>query len=606
MKKMSIIEIMLDIKDINNLDSESMLMTYEGKNPYIIYMKKKKMTEKKYFLTNNQSKYVKNYYSVEPKKMDKVIELTDYFSGQLQEEHKLKTQPKKILLETLLAESDKAIHIICKFYKNQKDVKLIWVPKTQLLTDIHFEEIDVEVDYKKYQKLDNRGWSAFKHQEDGIEFLLKNKKCILADDMGLGKTYQSIVAALEIEAERVLIVCPSSLKINWMREIENFCEDVSIIKGKHWDPDRFTIINYDILKNFHTIEEKGKKYEDWELRREIVEFNPDLIILDEAHFVKNHKSIRGKILKDISKRFKTERVWLLTGTPIANRPMDYFNLLSIIDSPVTNNWVHYAKTYCEGMRFKKAGRFIWVTNGASNLEELATKTKRTILRRKKEHVLDLPEKLITPVYLELENVDGYKNVWNEYIEQRKLDGKKGNPAKDLVEMTLLRTFIAMETVPYTIEKTEEALELNKKTIIFCNFNDEMDSFINHFGDKCVCVRGGMSDKQKQQSVDRFQEDDKCMVFVGQIKAAGVGLTLTKAEIVIMNSLDWVPGTHEQAEDRAYRIGQKETVNIYYMLIDDTIDTLVWNILNEKKKVIGTIMGETDIITEFLNKIDNGN
>tara|TARA_Y100000389_G_scaffold75208_1_gene71818 strand:+ start:7602 stop:9395 length:1794 start_codon:yes stop_codon:yes gene_type:complete len=596
---------MLDIKDINNLDSESMLMSYEGKNPYILYMKKKMMTEKKYFLTNSQSKYVKNYYSVEPKKMDMVIELTNYFSEQLQEEHKLKNPPKKILIETLLAESDKAIHIICKLYKNQKDVKLIWVPKTQLLTDIYYEEIEVEVDYEKYQKLDKRGWRAFKHQEEGIEFLLKNKKCILADDMGLGKTLQSIVAALEVEAERVLIVCPSSLKINWMREIQNFCEDVSIIKGKHWDPDRFTIINYDILKNFHTIEERGKKYEEWELRREIVEFNPDLIILDEAHFVKNHKSIRGKILKDISKRFSPERVWLLTGTPIANRPMDYFNLLSIIDSPVTNNWVHYAKTYCEGMRFKKGGRFVWVTTGASNLEELGAKTKRTILRRKKEEVLDLPEKLVTPVYLELENEVGYKNVWDDYMEQRRLDGKKGNPAKDLVEMTLLRTFIAMETVPYTIEKTEEAIELNKKTIIFCNFNDEMDSFINHFGDKCVCIRGGMSDKQKQHAVDRFQEDDSCMVFVGQIKAAGVGLTLTKAEIVIMNSLDWVPGNHEQAEDRAYRIGQKETVNIYYMLIDGTIDTLVWKILNEKKKVIGTIMGENDIITEFLNEIDNG-
>ena len=117
MKKMSIIVIMLDIKDINNLDSESMLMTYEGKNPYITYMKKKLMTEKKYFLTNNQSKYIKNYYSVEPKIMDKVIELTDYFSEQLQEEHKLKNQPKKILLQTLLAESDKAIHILCKLYK---------------------------------------------------------------------------------------------------------------------------------------------------------------------------------------------------------------------------------------------------------------------------------------------------------------------------------------------------------------------------------------------------------------------------------------------------------------------------------------------------------
>ena len=459
MKKMTIIVIMLDIKDINNLDSESMLMSYEGKNPYITYMKKKMMSEKKYFLTNSQSKYVKNYYSVEPKKMDKVIELTNYFSEQLQEEHKLKNPPKKILIETLLVESDKAIHIICKLYKNQKDVKLIWVPKTQLLSDIHYEEIEVEVDYEKYQKLDKRGWRAFKHQEEGIEFLLKNKKCILADDMGLGKTLQSIVAALEVDAERVLIVCPSSLKINWKREIENFCEDVSIIKGKHWDPDRFTIINYDILKNFHTIEERGKKYEDWELRREIVEFNPDLIILDEAHYVKNHKSIRGKILKDISKRFKTERVWLLTGTPIANRPMDYFNLLSIIDSTVTNNWVHYAKTYCDGMRFRKGNKFIWVTTGASNLEELSTKTKRTILRRKKEDVLDLPEKLITPVYLELENVDGYKNVWNEYMEQRKLDGKKGNPAKDLVEMTLLRTFIAMETVPYTIEKNRRSFRI---------------------------------------------------------------------------------------------------------------------------------------------------
>ncbi len=191
------------------------------------------------------------------------------------------------------------------------------------------------------------------------------------------------------------------------------------------------------------------------------------------------------------------------------------------------------------------------------------------------------------------------------MKQRKIDGKKGNPARDLVEMTLLRTFIAMETLPYTIEKTEEAIELNKKTIIFCNFNDEMDVLIRHFGEKCVCVRGGMNDNQKQFAVDRFQEDDKCMVFIGQIKAAGVGLTLTAAEIVIMNSLDWVPGNHEQAEDRAYRIGQNKTVNIYYMLIDDTIDTLVWDILNEKKKVIGTIMGEDDIINEFIKKIENG-
>ena len=964
---------MLDITDINNLDSDTLLMSYEGKNPYIKYMKKKLETENKYFLTNSQSNYIKNYFTFEPKVINKVIELTNYFSEQLKEEHKLKITPKKIFVESLIAESDKAIHVICKLFKNQNDVKLIWIPKTQLLDDIHYEDVDIDIDFEKYVKLDKRGWSAFNHQKDGIKFLIKNKKCILADDMGLGKcqsvdsevftpygkkrigdiipgdyvigsdgkptlveavypqgvkdlyrvtfndgysilvskdhlwtvssnnsgensknrenkyytlsveqmldedlvlinngmgwnekkpysfktfyktnnsqnkwqipivkpiefsntktlpidpyllgiclgdghiknvsvrvdvhkddfdelflnqpikenkpqknlrsasiflseslkelrinqtrsynkfipyiykyssiedrmsilqglmdtdghcmkskngnftgtefstsseqladdlaeivhslggivrkksriptytykgekkegkrnyrlniklpegmnpfrlkrkseeyktpkkykigryitniqlekrgesvciqvdaedhlyvtdhgivthnTYQSIVAALESGSERVLIICPSSLKINWMREVQNFCDDVSIIQGTHWNPTRFTIMNYDILKNFHTIEERNKEYEDWELRREIADFNPDLLILDEAHYIKNHKSKRGAILKDLSKNFNCDRVWLLTGTPIANRPMDYYNLLSIIDSPVANNWVHYAKTYCEGMRFKKGGKYVWVTKGASNLGELSTKTKRTILRRKKEDVLDLPEKLITPVYLELQNVDGYKSVWENYMTKRKLEGKKGNPAKDIVEMTLLRSFIAMETVPYSIEKTEEALELNKKVIIFCNFNDEMDYFLRHFGNKAVSVRGGMTDKQKQMSVDRFQEDDSCMVFVGQIKAAGVGLTLTKAEIVIMNSLDWVPGNHEQAEDRAYRIGQKETVNIYYMLIDDTIDTLVWYILNEKKKVIGTIMGEDDIINEFLKKTENGN
>jgi SWI/SNF-related matrix-associated actin-dependent regulator of chromatin subfamily A-like protein 1 len=597
---------MLEITDINNLDSDTLLMSYEGKNPYIKYMKRKLETEKKYFLSNSQSNYIKNYFNFEPKNVNKVIELTNYFSEELKEEHKLKITPKKIFVESLIAESDKAIHVICKLFKNQNDVKLIWIPKTQLLDDIHYEDVDIDIDFEKYVKLDKRGWSAFNHQKDGIKFLIKNKKCILADDMGLGKTYQSIVAALESGSERVLIICPSSLKINWKREIENFCDDVSIIQGTHWNPSRFTIMNYDILKNFHTIEEKNKEYEDWELRREIADFNPDLLILDEAHYIKNHKSKRGAILKDLSKNFNCDRVWLLTGTPIANRPMDYYNLLSIIDSPVANNWVHYAKTYCEGMRFKKGGKYVWVTKGASNLDELSTKTKRTILRRKKEEVLDLPEKLITPVYLELQNVDGYKSVWENYMTKRKLEGKKGNPAKDIVEMTLLRSFIAMETVPYSIEKTEEALELNKKVIIFCNFNDEMDYFLRHFGNKAVSVRGGMTDKQKQMSVDRFQEDDSCMVFVGQIKAAGVGLTLTKAEIVIMNSLDWVPGNHEQAEDRAYRIGQKETVNIYYMLIDDTIDTLVWYILNEKKKVIGTIMGEDDIINEFLKKTENGN
>lgn len=595
---------MLDINNLKGKKAENILKEYDGRNPYIRFMKKKYETESSYYLTSGQSKYVLDFHDTEPQKMDKVIEITEYFAESLKEEHKLKNLPKKIKVETLLAETDKAYHVLCKLYRNQKGVKLIWIPKTQLLDDLMYEDVDIEIDFDKYQKMDKRGWRAFPHQEEGIKFLVKNKGCILADSMGLGKTIQSITAALECDAQRVLVVCPSSLKINWMREIENFTDDVAIVSGREWVDARFVIVNYDVLKNFHTIIDPKKEYEEWEIRSNIADFNPDLMILDEAHYIKNHKSIRGKILKDIGKNYPPERVWLLTGTPIANRPMDYYNLLSIINSPVSNNWIHFAKRYCDGRRFKKGGRYIWVTDGASNLDELEIKTRRTILRRKKEDVLDLPDKLVTPIYLELENTDGYEAVWDEYLEKRKKEGRKGNPQKELVEMTLLRTFIAMETVPHSIAKAEEAIEAGRKVIIFCNFSDEIDSFLQHFGSKAVCVRGGMSDKKKQASVDRFQEDDSCKVFVGQIKAAGVGLTLTAAEVVIMNSLDWVPGNHEQAEDRAYRIGQNKMVNIYYMLMDNTIDNLVWKILNHKKKIIGTIMGENEIIEEFLKEIDD--
>lgn len=590
---------MINLNHLTGKDAEDILKLYEGKNPYIRFMKKKFLTEKKYFLSKNQVSYIKDFHNVDPREINKVVELTEYFAKQLIDEHKLTTPIKKIFIETILAESDKWFHVIGKFYKKQIDSKILWLPKSQLIDDPNEVEVNIEVDFEKYIKLDKRGFKPFKHQEEAVKFLLTKNGCILALDMGLGKTYISILGALECNAKKILVICPSSLKINWMREIQNFSDDVTIVNSNQWGESKFTIINYDILKNFHTIKEKNRDYQDWEIKRDIVNFNPDLIIMDEAHFLKNPKSIRAKIINDISQIYPINRIWLLTGTPVANRPMDYFNLLSLIKSPVASNWVQYARTYCDGKRFRKGNKFIWVTDGASNLDELASKTKNYVLRRKKEEVLDLPEKLISPVYLELKNKEAYEKVWDDYMEKRKDAGKKGNISKDLVETTLLRSFIAMETVPYTIEKTEEALEYGKKVIIFCNFNDEMDAFLSYFGNKAVCVRGGMGDTKKQQSVDRFQNDDSCMVFVGQIKAAGVGLTLTKAEIVIMNSLDWVPGNHEQAEDRCYRIGQTKTVNIYYMLIDGTIDTMVWHVLKHKKKIINTIIGDNEILNEII-------
>jgi SWI/SNF-related matrix-associated actin-dependent regulator 1 of chromatin subfamily A len=155
----------------------------------------------------------------------------------------------------------------------------------------------------------------------------------------------------------------------------------------------------------------------------------------------------------------------------------------------------------------------------------------------------------------------------------------------------LRQFIAAVAIPHTIEMVENAIEMGRKIIIFTSFTEELQILQNHFGKLAVSHNGPMTANQKQKSVDAFQNNPKVKVFIGNIKSAGVAITLTEATVVVFNSFDWVPGNNEQAEDRAFRIGQKNDVNVYYQLFDDTISTRMWNMLRNKKDVIATIMGD---------------
>jgi SWI/SNF-related matrix-associated actin-dependent regulator 1 of chromatin subfamily A len=305
---------------------------------------------------------------------------------------------------------------------------------------------------------------------------------------------------------------------------------------------------------------------------------------------------------ELAVKFKIPKVWLLTGTPVANRPMDFFNLLKIIKSPIAENWMHYARRYCEGKKFFRTlkngqKRQIWLTDGASNLEELAVKTKNIILRRLKSDVLDMPDKVVTPMYhrLDTKGLVKYDMLWEEYVDKRTSDGKSTNASqKDLVELVLLRHFIAMEAIPYTIEMVENAIEMGRKVIIFTTFTEELDTLCEHFGKLAVKHNGPMSQVQKQKSVDSFQQNDKIKVFIGNVKSAGVAITLTEATVVVFNSFDWVPGINEQAEDRAYRIGQDNDVNVYYQLFDDSISTRMWDMLKSKKDIISTIIGDNKL------------
>ena len=615
---------MINLDDIKGHSALNLLEEYSGINPYIRKMKKEYLKNKKVKLTETQIKYIIDNHQKEPIPINKVVNITPFLGEELQKKEELSFLPERVLIEYILAENEKTFHIYGKLKRNQTESKMYWLPKTQVLDDPYYEKIDIEVNFDKYNDiLKKSGKQLYKHQEEGIKFLLSRNGSILADDMGLGKSIQSIIAALESGAKNILIVCPSAVKINWKREINVFCDDVAIVEGRKWQKAKFTIINYDILKNFHTLGD-GKKKEDTdpvlEYNRQIVNSNFDLAIVDEAHYLKNNKSIRGEIMVDLTVKYNIEKVWLLTGTPIANRPMDFFNLLKIIKSPIADNWQYFATRYCDArkmFRTLKNGRKkqIWLTDGASNLDELAAKTKNLILRRLKENVLDMPDKIITPMYHQLSNKgwDEYDRLWEDYLEKRKTEKKKGPVQKDLVELILLRKFIAMEAIPQTIEMVENILETGKKVIIFTSFTDELNELAEHFDKICVTHNGPMNDKEKQRSVDNFQNNDKIKVFIGNIKSAGVGITLTKANFVVFNSFDWVPGQNEQAEDRAYRIGQNNNVNVYYQMFEDTISTRMWETLRTKKDIISTIIGDSqlsdeeiiEIMTDKLINEDNG-
>jgi len=586
----------LETKTLIEHKALELLESYSGANNYILYLKHKKEVSSKFYPTRSQSEYITTYYDSTPKIARKWVELDTYFSKKFAEEKYLIQVPDQIYIEKLLVEKEKSYHVWGKFFEKDK-LSEFWIPKSALIKTHNVQS--VSVDYSKYSHR-----PPLDHQKIAIEKLAGSKRFILADDMGLGKTTSTIIAALETGAKKILIVCPASLKINWQREIANYSDrPVFIAEGKKFSTeDDFVIVNYDILKNFHDSDPKKK---DESL---LLQSGFDLVILDEAHMISNVQAQRTKIINSFAK--KVDRVWLLTGTPMTSRPMNYYNLLNLIESPVAQNWKAYAIRYCQGFQFTAGKRKVWNVTGASNLEELRDRTSKQILRRLKEDVLDLPDKIITPVYLRLKSKE-YEDLMGEYFDwYDKNPDESSSLTVQFSKLMKVRKVIANEKTKQTIEFAENIIEQGKKVIIFTNFTDTLQTIYQHFSKQAVYLDGSCSNVMRQQAVDQFQNDDKIKVFVGNLKAAGVGLTLTSAEAVIMNDLSFVPAEHAQAEDRAYRYGQKSNVLVYYPLFENTIEGTIYDILNRKKEIIRTVMGDGvventgDIVEEILNLINN--
>jgi SWI/SNF-related matrix-associated actin-dependent regulator of chromatin subfamily A-like protein 1 len=570
---------------IPEIEARNILSRYEGSNNQLLDWKRKFIDVKNFKLTRPQSEYVQKYHEVTPKIARKHINIVSTFGEKIMEERLLTTPPTKIWCEKLLCESDKAFHIWGKVLEVDQ-LSAMWLPKAAVVQEE--KKLDRVIDYSKYSTR-----PPMDHQKIAVEKLLANDKFILADDMGLGKTTSAVIASLESKARKILIVCPASLKINWEREIRNYSDrKVLIVEGRKWGSTfDFYIINYDIIKNYHTTD-KSEDSDDYKL---LVNANFDLAIVDEAHYISNATANRTRLLNDVLETIP--KVWLLTGTPMTSRPINYFNLLKIVESPLALNWQSYVRRYCKGYQFNVGNRKVWNTSGASNLDELRERTKNLVLRRMKTDILDLPEKIVTPVFVELSS-----KMYDEELEEfTRISNDKKNDETITVTLNRLmkiRQLIAYEKIPYTCELIDKCLEQGKKVIVFTNFTMSLDMLHEKYKKVSVTLDGRMNKDRRQENVDKFQNDDKIKVFIGNIKAAGVGITLTSAEIVIMNDLSFVPADHSQGEDRAYRYGQKNSVLVYYPVFENTVEKIIYNILQKKKGIIDQVMGDGEYSESF--------
>ena len=618
-----------------------LLKTYTGTNNQILYLQYK-IQKTNYALSDFDVTYVLNNFDYIPREINKIVKISSDYGEILKNKYELEFLPEKIIIKKIIGEMGESYHCYAQYRKSIAP-SLMYIKKRYILNHIEkpTSTVDLNIDYDKYNKISEKHNIKLKEvQKESIEFLLKNKKCILANGMGTGKTITTVVSAMESGAKKILIICPASLKSTWKREICYYNDEteVTIINGSKWETNtRFTIVNYDILDNFYKVptelvfEEKvledgtisripkmiksanGKKVQKTRkslkkdtIKRCLAESpmfleNFDCVVLDEAHKLSNNTSIRYRTIEDFLKRSNIPYVFLLTGTPLTNKPINLYHILKLIDADVTRDYQYYVKRYCDGKTMKlKTGKQIMLSNGATNLDELKEKIKHVYIRRLLTEMTDMVNKEIETRYYDLtpSQMSRYNKLWEEYLEAQEEQGNDNSEDyRQLVEGILVRQYLAKEMTSNTIQLVNEKLEDGEKVIIVCTFSEEIDIFKKYYGDKCVVYDGKMTLKQKDKAEYEFMNNPKIKVFIGQIIACSVGLTLTAAHTLIFNSYSFSSAENKQAEDRIYRLNQTNDVTCIYQLFNDSISQRMFDLVTRKQIISNNVIkSENDKIS----------
>lgn len=437
----------------------------------------------------------------------------------------------------------------------------------------------------------------YEYQREGILFGLDRHRLLIGDEPGLGKTLQSIGIVDTASAYPCLVICPSSLKINWQREFEKFTDKKAVVLDNATRTSwpyllgmgmfHVAIVNYESLKKFFVWDIKGGKtftLKDVVFNRDINIFKS--VIMDESHRLKDPTAQQTMFTRGIVEG-KEWRI-LLSGTPVVNHAQDLVAQLAIMGRLLSD--------------FGGRGKFLADYGENENLSELSDKLYDTcMIRREKAKVLtQLPDKTRTDLYVEISNRDEYDLAaadlaayLREYTECTDRDIRRKMRMEALVKFMTLRSLASKGKVKQATDFIRNFLANGKPLIVFCSLKEIVKALQKQFPD-AVRVTGDDSLAEKQAAVDAFQSGEAQLI-ICSIKAAGVGLTLTASSNVAFVEFPWTYADCCQCEDRAHRIGQKNNVTCYYLIGRSTIDPVLYNIIHKKRSIANQIMASDDDI-----------
>ena len=458
----------------------------------------------------------------------------------------------------------------------------------KMYEDLYKEFLETHYPTLGYKK------ELYDHQKEAMAQMMYRKVNLLAFEQGLGKTLTSASMSKLLKVSKTIIVCPTLVKWNWLDDMT---------KDWGYDPllwtildrnkskclyafltERFMVINYEMVD----------KYMPYLTRGDV-----DHIIFDECHLIKNTQTRRFRHAFNLVKTFPNARITLLSGTPFTNRITDMFAYLKIAKHPLGKSITKFRDKYAIS-----GGRGNRVT-GAKDVDDLRAKISNFMIRRKADECLDLPPLLIKNYYFDVGELNNEYSEKMDQLAQLKIeyDQLEGvEKARKKTEMSgnihTLNRLASESKVEPIIKLIDTLHEQGKKVIVFSGYTAPLDILEKHYKQGSVKINGSVGAHKRQSLIDRYKTDPNCNVFLGNFKAAGVGINLVNSNHVIFMNFPFTPDDLEQPYKRAHRIGQKEKVHVYYTIGRGTIDEHVYSIIKEKSQDINSLIDDNKNVVNY--------